>query len=84
MRRSRDGDATDVAGALRGHRADLNRTRSVERRDGFSSFFPFSSTFSHKISNTSKLVYERELLVFRYFPVYFLFQILYSLSSQSI
>jgi hypothetical protein len=57
MRRSRDGDATDVAGAVEGHRADVYRPKGVERRNGFTSFFPFSSTFSHKISITSYLVY---------------------------
>jgi hypothetical protein len=45
MWRSRDGDATDVAGALKGHRVDMNRPKSVERRDGFRASFLFLQLF---------------------------------------
>jgi hypothetical protein len=45
MRRSRDGDATDVAGALKGHQVDVDRPKGVEWRDGFQVSFLFLQLF---------------------------------------
>ena len=45
MQRSRNGDATDVAGALKGHRVDVDRPKGVGCSDGFRVSFLFLQLF---------------------------------------